>query len=180
MPTFTATPATRQTAYRHSPYAPESNPVEGIWSHLKRSLGSLAARTTDELAALARTRLRRMQSVPPRPPRRLRRGNRPHPRTTLINSRRSTPVPRVCEPIHHPVVGSGVLDRAEPEGAVRAGPDRLCTECQCCRQSFDAKQAARKRCCHAVGGGCRKVLFSATIDRLHARDLAHGTFARST
>jgi transposase len=42
-------------------YAPELNPVEAVWSHLKRSLGNLAAGTLDELASLIRTRLRRMQ-----------------------------------------------------------------------------------------------------------------------
>jgi putative transposase len=45
-------------------YAPELNPVEIVWSHLKRSLGNLADCTLDELAALIRTRLRRMQYRP--------------------------------------------------------------------------------------------------------------------
>ncbi|MFI0420440.1 IS630 family transposase [Spongiactinospora sp. 9N601] len=42
-------------------YAPELNPAEGVCSHLKRSLGNLAPATLDQLAALIRTRLRRMQ-----------------------------------------------------------------------------------------------------------------------
>ncbi|MFI9101124.1 transposase [Streptomyces fildesensis] len=29
------------TVYRLPPYAPEFNPVEGVWSHLKRSLANL-------------------------------------------------------------------------------------------------------------------------------------------
>ncbi|TDD00579.1 transposase [Nonomuraea deserti] len=45
-------------------YAPELNPVETVWSHLKRSLGNLAACSLDELAVLIRTRLRRMQYRP--------------------------------------------------------------------------------------------------------------------
>jgi putative transposase len=45
-------------------YAPELNPVETVWSHLKRSLGNLAACTLDELADVIRTRLRRMQYRP--------------------------------------------------------------------------------------------------------------------
>jgi hypothetical protein len=52
------------TVYRLPPYAPELNLVEGIWSHLKRSLGNLGARTTDELATLVKTRLKRMQYRP--------------------------------------------------------------------------------------------------------------------
>ncbi|WP_199564931.1 transposase [Spongiactinospora rosea] len=42
-------------------YAPELNPAENVWSHLERSLGNLAPATLDQLAALIRTRLRRMQ-----------------------------------------------------------------------------------------------------------------------
>lgn len=42
-------------------YSPMLNPVEGVWSVLKRSLGNLAPRGTDALAALAKTRLRCMQ-----------------------------------------------------------------------------------------------------------------------
>ncbi|MEV1171596.1 hypothetical protein [Nonomuraea sp. NPDC049784] len=37
--------------------AGSTEPTEGVWSHLKRSLGNLAACTLDELAALMRTRL---------------------------------------------------------------------------------------------------------------------------
>ena len=33
-------------------YTPELNPAEGVWSHLKRGLGNLAACTTDQLAAI--------------------------------------------------------------------------------------------------------------------------------
>jgi len=42
-------------------YTPTLNPVEGVWSALKRSLANLAPHGTDALAALVRTRLRRMQ-----------------------------------------------------------------------------------------------------------------------
>ncbi|MFI7226298.1 transposase [Nonomuraea angiospora] len=35
------------------PYAPELNPVEGVWTHLKRSLANLA-----ELARLIKTQLK--------------------------------------------------------------------------------------------------------------------------
>ncbi|MGY3206276.1 hypothetical protein ACVW19_006873 [Streptomyces sp. TE5632] len=49
------------TVFRFPSYAPDLNPAEGVWAHLKRSLGNLAPCSIDELAALARTRLKRMQ-----------------------------------------------------------------------------------------------------------------------
>jgi transposase len=45
-------------------YASELNPVESVWSHLKRSLANLAKRDIAQLTALAKTRLRRMQYQP--------------------------------------------------------------------------------------------------------------------
>lgn len=42
-------------------YTPALNPVEGVWSVLKRSLANLAPHTTDALAAAIKTRLKRMQ-----------------------------------------------------------------------------------------------------------------------
>ncbi len=45
-------------------YAPELNPTEGVWSHVKRSLGNLAAYGIDQLAAIVRTRLKRIQYRP--------------------------------------------------------------------------------------------------------------------
>lgn len=50
--------------YQLPSYAPELNPVESVWSHLKRSLANLAAGTIMRMAELARTRLKRMQYVP--------------------------------------------------------------------------------------------------------------------
>jgi putative transposase len=52
------------TVYRLPSYAPDLNPTEGVWSHLKRGLGNLAARTTDQLATLVKTRLKQMQYRP--------------------------------------------------------------------------------------------------------------------
>jgi hypothetical protein len=46
------------------PYAHELNPVEPVWSHLKRSLANLAKRDLSELTALVKTRLKRMQYRP--------------------------------------------------------------------------------------------------------------------
>lgn len=45
-------------------YAPELNPAEGGWSHVKRQLGNLVARSIDQLAAMVRTLLRRVQYRP--------------------------------------------------------------------------------------------------------------------
>ena len=52
------------TVYRLPPYAHELNPVEPVWSHLKRSLANLAKRNLAQLTALIKTRLRRMQYRP--------------------------------------------------------------------------------------------------------------------
>jgi len=58
--------ATREwlTVYQLPSYAPEFNPVEAVWSHLKRSLANLAKCGIDRLAALIRSRLRCMQRRP--------------------------------------------------------------------------------------------------------------------
>ena len=52
------------TVFRLPPYAPELNPVEPVWSNLKRSLANLAKHNIDQLTALVKTRLRRMQYRP--------------------------------------------------------------------------------------------------------------------
>jgi len=52
------------TVYQLPPYAHELNPVELVWSHLKRSLANLAKRNLSQLTALVKTRLRRMQYRP--------------------------------------------------------------------------------------------------------------------
>jgi transposase len=52
------------TVYRLPPYAHELNPVEPVWSHLKRSLANLAKRNLTQLTALIKTRLKRMQYRP--------------------------------------------------------------------------------------------------------------------
>ena len=52
------------TVFRLPPYAPELNPVEPVWSNLKRSLANLVKQDIGQLTALVRTRLRRMQYQP--------------------------------------------------------------------------------------------------------------------
>ena len=47
--------------YQLPPYASELNPVEPVWSNLKRSLANLTKQNIDQLTALVKTRLRRMQ-----------------------------------------------------------------------------------------------------------------------
>jgi transposase len=52
------------TIFRLPPYAHELNPAKPAWSHLKRSLASLAKRNLAQLTALIKTRLKRMQYRP--------------------------------------------------------------------------------------------------------------------
>jgi transposase len=49
------------TVFQLPAYASELNPVESVWSLLKRSLANLVKRTISELTALIKTRLRHMQ-----------------------------------------------------------------------------------------------------------------------
>ena len=52
------------TVVQLPPYAHGLNPVELVWSHLKRSLANLAKSDLAQLTALVKTRLRRMQYRP--------------------------------------------------------------------------------------------------------------------
>lgn len=45
-------------------YAPDLNPTDHVWSHLKRSLGNLAVQGPDHLAAIVKNRLKRIQYRP--------------------------------------------------------------------------------------------------------------------
>ena len=45
-------------------YAPDLNPCEGVWANMKNGLGNLAACTVDQLAAIVRNRLKRIQYRP--------------------------------------------------------------------------------------------------------------------
>jgi transposase len=52
------------TVFQLPPYASELNPVEPVWSNLKRSLANLVKHDIIQLTALIKTRLRRMQYRP--------------------------------------------------------------------------------------------------------------------
>jgi transposase len=52
------------TVFQLPPYASDLNPVESVWSLLKRSLANLVKHTIGELTSLVKTRLRRMQYRP--------------------------------------------------------------------------------------------------------------------
>ena len=52
------------TVFQLPPYASELNPVEPVWSNLKRSLANLTKVSIEQLTALVQTRLRRMQYRP--------------------------------------------------------------------------------------------------------------------
>jgi putative transposase len=45
-------------------YAPDLNPVEHVWSHLKHSLANLALHGIDHLADIVKNRLKRIQYRP--------------------------------------------------------------------------------------------------------------------
>jgi transposase len=45
-------------------YAPDLNPAEGVWANMKNGLGNLAASNVDQLAAIVRNRLKRIQYRP--------------------------------------------------------------------------------------------------------------------
>ncbi len=52
------------TVFQLPPYASELNPVESVWSGIKRSLANLTKQNIDQLTVLVKTRLRRMQYRP--------------------------------------------------------------------------------------------------------------------
>ena len=52
------------TVFQLPPYASELNPVEPVWPDLKRSLANLTKHNINQLTALVKTRLRRMQYRP--------------------------------------------------------------------------------------------------------------------
>ena len=52
------------TVFQLPSYASELNPVEPVWSNLKRSLANLTKHNIDQLTTLIKTRLRRMQFRP--------------------------------------------------------------------------------------------------------------------
>jgi putative transposase len=52
------------TVFQLPAYAPELNPVQPVWSSLKRSLANLIKHDISQLTALVTTRLRRMQYQP--------------------------------------------------------------------------------------------------------------------
>ncbi len=52
------------TVFRLPSYASELNPVEPVWSNLKRSLANLTKHDIGQLTALIKTRLRQMQYRP--------------------------------------------------------------------------------------------------------------------
>ena len=49
------------TVFQLPAYAPELNPAEGVWSSLRRGLANLAPRGIDQLGAVVKTKLKRMQ-----------------------------------------------------------------------------------------------------------------------
>ena len=66
------TPAVREfvdahdwiTVFHLPSYAPEFNPVEGVWATVKRGLGNFATRTIDQPAATIKRLLKQIQYRP--------------------------------------------------------------------------------------------------------------------
>ena len=52
------------TEVRLPAYAPDLNPAEGAWANMKNGLGNLAVRDVDQLAAIMKNRLKRVQYRP--------------------------------------------------------------------------------------------------------------------
>jgi len=52
------------TEVRLPAYAPELNAAEGAWANMKNGLGNLMARDVDQLAAIIKNRLKRIQYRP--------------------------------------------------------------------------------------------------------------------
>ncbi|MEV7395449.1 transposase [Streptomyces sp. NPDC091215] len=52
------------TIVKLPPYAPDLNPVEGVWAHLEKSPANLAPHTIEDLTPLVKSRLRRIQRRP--------------------------------------------------------------------------------------------------------------------
>ena len=64
MRTFTDAHRDWLTVVRLPAYAPDLNLAEGAWANMKNGLGNLAARIVDELAAIVKNRLKRIQYRP--------------------------------------------------------------------------------------------------------------------
>ena len=52
------------TEVRLPAYAPDLNPAEGAWANMKNGLGNLAVRDVDQLAAIMKSRRKRIQYRP--------------------------------------------------------------------------------------------------------------------
>jgi len=64
MRAFTGAHSDWLTVVQLPAYAPDLNPAEGVWANMKNGLGNLAARNVDQLAAIVRNRLKRIQYRP--------------------------------------------------------------------------------------------------------------------
>ncbi len=107
------------TVYRLPPYAHELNPVEPVWSHLKRSLANPTKHTITELTALVKTRLRRSSVHGGWSPNRRRKRTAGLAGASLLVSPSTT---RGAGRGHRPTASCGAAEtprRAEPFTAVR-------------------------------------------------------------
>ncbi len=64
MRTFTGAHHDWLTVIQLPAYAPDLNPAEGVWANMKNGLGNLSAASADQLAAIVKNRLKRIQYRP--------------------------------------------------------------------------------------------------------------------
>ena len=109
------------TEVRLPAYAPELNAAEGAWANMKNGLGNLAARDVDQLAAIIKNRLKRIQYRPALIDGFLAQtGLTLEPRTALAGSLSGIGLPCGSAPAHllawrRPDVGGGGGNRLEAE-----------------------------------------------------------------
>ncbi|MER7576746.1 transposase [Streptomyces sp. NPDC126514] len=80
------------TVFRFPTNTPDRNPAEGVWAHLKKSLGNLAPCSIDDLAGWTGPHPPQTDAVPAGPPRRVHRRN-PTDHDTVRSSARD---PSTC------------------------------------------------------------------------------------
>jgi hypothetical protein len=80
-------------------YAPDLNPVEGVWANMKNGLGNLAASSADQLAGVQEPAQAR--PVPARAHPRIPRPDRAHPRTRPAVNRRPQPFKPCTQACNH-------------------------------------------------------------------------------
>ena len=96
MRTFTNAHRDWLTIIQLPAYAADLNPAEGVWANIKNGLGNLAASSIDQLAAIVKNRLKRIQYRPVRCPETD--GTHPRTRTAMTSDLSLSSSGKGCEP----------------------------------------------------------------------------------